>query len=225
MRKQYMLAFFVILLVSMVSSKAEIVCKSEVVIENGILVDYPDTKTDVSYWIPEGVTKTMATIFYNEYVVELYFPSSCTTIVTASCFESALQRVNVDENNESYASIDGILYSKDLATIEYCPPAYPKELFLIPSTTTRIQAECFANNHTIRYLIIPEQVFEIDGFAFEASSVQQIVICGMDTTFTMDAFNFCPNLTAIWIHPGSNADIILNTNTDYIDLREYICYW
>lgn len=225
MRNRFVLALWVVLLLSMVSSKSEIICTPEVVIENGVLVDYPDAKTDATYCVPEGVTKTTATLFYNEYVVELYFPSSCKTIVTASCPDSALQRVIVDENNESYASIDGILYSKDLKTIEYCPPAYPKELFLIPSTTSRIQAECFANNHTIRYLIIPEQVFEIDGFAFEASSVQQIVICGMDTTFTMDAFNFCPNLTAIWIHPGSNADIILNTNTDYIDLREYVCYW
>ncbi len=189
------------------------------------LIEYPTDKLDSSYTIPEGVTYVNVTPFWNLHLQRLSIPSSCIEIALCALEGSSLKAIDVDGRNRVYASIDGVVYDKQQATLLLYPPARQSELFIVPSTVEAIEAEAFANCEGIRYLLIPDQVLDIGGFAFDGSSIREIILCGYETDFSIEAFNFCPKLEKIWVHPNSAAEKRLLTETDYIDLTPLICYW
>lgn len=189
------------------------------------LIEYPMDKLDSCYTVPEGVTHINVTPFWNLHLRQLSIPASCIEIALCASEGSSLEAIDVDERNSVYASIDGVVYDKRQTTLLLYPPARRCELFIVPSTVEAIDADAFSNCRGIRYLLIPEQVLDIGGFAFDGSGIREVIFCGYETDFGIDAFNFCPKLEKIWVHPGSNAEKRLLTETDYIDLTPFIRYW
>ncbi len=53
--------------------------------------------------------------------------------------------INVDSANEKYTSLDGILYSKDYATLYACPQAYEKVDFALDDRVETINRKAFLN--------------------------------------------------------------------------------
>ncbi len=189
------------------------------------LVEYPMDKIDTSYIVPEGITHINVTPFWNLYLQQISIPASCIEITPWASEDSSLEAIVVDECNGVYASIDGVLYNKEQTTLILYPPARRSDLFIVPSTVEMISSDAFVNCDGIRYLLISEQVHDIEGYAFDGSSIEEIVICGNETDFSIAAFNFCPKLKKIWIHSNSAAEKRLLTETDYIDLTPLISYW
>ncbi len=189
------------------------------------LVEYPMDKMDTSYSVPEGVTHINVTPFWNCHLQQLSIPSSCIEIALWASEDSSLEAISVDEHNDVYASIDGVLYDKEQTTLLLYPPARQSELFIIPSMVEVIVSEAFIHCDGIKYLLISEQVHDVEGYAFDGSSIEEIVICGNETDFSIAAFNFCPNLKKIWVHADSAAEKRLLTETDYIVLTALIFYW
>lgn len=201
-------------------------CEDEnVEYEENVMKYYPEDKESMLYTIPEGTKKVSVNIFYNTYLRYLIIPASCDEISFCGIIDSRLQGVIVHPDNEVYATQDGVVYSKDLSTLIFCPPAKEATLFVVPESTQFLYAGCLENVSEINYIVIPDSVKEIGGFAFEESSIMEIVICGMDTELSAETFNYCPVLKEIWLHPNSKAEKILMEDTEYIDLRDKIRYW
>lgn len=79
---------------------------------------------------------------------------------------SCLCSLQVDEKNENFSSMDGILYSKDGKTLIMCPARYNATEYTIPEAVRVISDRAFRGCENIKKLIIPDTVTEIGKEAF-----------------------------------------------------------
>ena len=84
-----------------------------------------------------------------------------------------MEEINIAESNENYASVDGILYNKDLSVLLLCPIALVKK-FAIPETVTTIGPYAFSDIKNLESLILPDNIITIEEYAFAGSSFRKI---------------------------------------------------
>lgn len=136
--------------------------------------------------IPEGVKTIKEYAFANcKKIKEINMPSSvcwigtmefvtngfgqeyiCTeaSFVFAGC--EALEKINVDENNETFCSDDGILFNKDKSSILIYPNAKQGDIYNIPNSVTLISAVSFLECNNLEKIIISSQDIKINILAF-----------------------------------------------------------
>ena len=127
-------------------NKAFSVCDGEMLISNndGTLI-WVDKKASGKIRIPEKVQS----IGWNAF-------AGCGNITDA----------DVDENNKTYASVDGIVYRKDTFAAVFCPEG-KTGLAELSDKCTAINEEAFAGCDKISEIIIPPSCKEIADYAFE----------------------------------------------------------
>ena len=82
------------------------------IIENGVLIKYTGNEENVV--IPLGVVKVDKFAFEDSNVAEIILPSTVETISDVAFNETPnLQKLVVSEDNPTYSSFDGCLYTKD----------------------------------------------------------------------------------------------------------------
>lgn len=87
----------------------------------------------------------------------------------------SLEAINVAFANKVYASIDGVVYRKDLSEVVMMPEAFPHETFTAPSTVRRI-ADCAFYGTNIRLISLPEETESFGYYAFAGSSLLKFTI-------------------------------------------------
>ncbi len=111
-------------------------------------------------------------------LIKIKIPSSVEKIGLGSfewCYE--FKNIEVDENNQNYKSIDGVLYSKDGSTLICFPLAKGISTFTIPSTVKVIGEGAFSQSLYLKQIIIPNSVIRIEKEAFVDSwNLSNIVI-------------------------------------------------
>ncbi len=73
--------------------------------------------------------------------------------------------ITVDPGNSDYASVDGVLYDKNVTTLLYCPAAKEGEL-RIPATVTTIKDWAVANCKRLTKVVVPSTTHAIGAKAF-----------------------------------------------------------
>ena len=111
-------------------------------------------------------------------LAEIVIPDSVTSIgnlVFQGC--SSLTSITVDNNNTSYKSIDGNLYSKDGKTLIQYATGKTATDFTIPDSVTSIGEDAFYNCTSLTSIVIPDGVTSIGTAAFfGCTSLTEIVI-------------------------------------------------
>lgn len=148
----------------------------------------------------------MAAFLYCRMPESLYIPATVTFIgdgAFASNGGDDFSEIIVDEANEHYVSVNGILFTKDEKRLVQCPYAWiPLESYedidyAIPSSVTAIGAYAFCSCYNLVSVLIPESVREIGRHAFYESAIQSVVI-PKNVAFIGDAaFACCLDLNAI----------------------------
>ena len=107
--------------------------------------------------IADGVTEIGEQAFqYCRSLQSISIPSSVTTIGNNAFGDcTALQGINVSEENLHYASIDGILFDKEMSTIIKLPEGYEPEAYNIPDGVTTIGEAAFSGCTLIESIGIP----------------------------------------------------------------------
>ena len=124
-----------------------------------------------------------------------------------SLYCSSLTNITVDNRNTAYASIDGVLFDKNIRTIITYPAGKITRTYTIPSSVTAIGRRAFANCSSLTSVTIPSSVRVIDGWAFEGcSSLTSVTIPSSVTSIGDYSFAGCSSLTSITI-PSSVTSI------------------
>lgn len=177
-------------------------------IENGeaIVVGVPNKSTVTKIVIPdeyEGVPVTKIADFAAtnlEYVTEFYIGKNIKEIGTWALENNQhIAAYEVDESNESFCSVDGVIYTKDMKTIVFFPPAKEGE-YKVADTVENIRTKAFYKCTKITKITLPDTVKEIQEKAFfRCEAMKEINLPNTLTFIGKDAFSYCYGLTKITI--------------------------
>lgn len=129
----------------------------------------------------------------------------------------ALKQFIVDEQNENFRSVDGVLYTKDMKTLLCCPKAYEgKAEFKVPATVEIISRSALSDCK-FEKILLPEGLKRIESMAFlKAENLKEINSYKGETVYAslpeglefigLDAFNYASGLTYLYI-PSSVKEI------------------
>ena len=152
--------------------------------------------------IPNEVETISITGFIGCGTTSLYIPASVKTIITDNS-KNNIKTVHVDENNQYYKDIDGVVYDKEVKTLISYPAGKEDETYVIPDSVTKIGDYAFANNEYIKKLVLPETVEEIGKGAFSGCySLEKINLPSGITSIKEYTFYECGLLSGIILPEG-----------------------
>ncbi len=129
----------------------------------------------------------------------------------------ALKEFVVDEQNESFCAVDGVLYTKDMKTLLCVPKAYEGgKTFIVPETVEVISRSALSDCR-FEEILLPEGLKRIESMAFlKAENLKEINSYKGSKTYAslpeglefigLDAFNYASGLTYLYI-PSSIKEI------------------
>jgi sugar lactone lactonase YvrE len=113
-----------------------------------------------------------------------------------------LTGLTVDPLNPAYASLDGVLFDKGLATLMVCPGGRSGN-YLIPASVTTVAMGAFYNCQHLTGVTIPASVTNLGSSAFlNCSGLASITLPNSIATIGDKTFFNCANLASVSI-PGS----------------------
>jgi len=150
-----------------------------------------------SITVKEGVTNISDYGFYFCcYATSVSIPASVTSIgdyALIECWE--LTSIVVDEDNETYKSVDGVLFSKDMKTLIRFPEALTGS-YSVPNGVTSIGVRAF-HRVSLTAVTLPDGLLEIKNSAFDHCVFKSITIPDSVTTIGNNAFWQCNELTTV----------------------------
>ncbi len=151
--------------------------------------------------IPNSVTNIGYDAFCNcTSLTSITIPDSVTKIgVYAFSDCSKLTSIDVDKNNPSYCSIDGVLFNKDKTILIQYPANKNSKSYIIPDSVTSIADYAFEGCTNLTSVIIPDSVTRIDNYAFkECTNLTSVVIPKSMLSIGDFSFENCYNLQTIY---------------------------
>lgn len=144
--------------------------------DGAVLCDYPAGKEGASYAIPEDVTLVMSWAFQgNPYLETVSVPAGVTDLFCPFGYCPSLREITVDPENPAYKAEDGILYTKDGASLVCYPASREGESFTVPDGVTVLEANAFLQAKNLRQVTIPEGVETLPIFLFkEAEQLEEV---------------------------------------------------
>ena len=147
----------------------------------------------------DGLTQVGDGLFYGCSALKtIEIPASVTTFgkdMFIGC--TSLNELVIDENNPDYASLDGVLYSKDKKTLILYMPGREGESFEIPDYVEKIETYAFYGNESLKSIIIPKTVKEIGEFAFANALIESVTFNASMKEVPKNSFKNCSSLEEI----------------------------
>ena len=111
---------------------------------------------------------------------------------------TTLESVEVDSNNESLSSVDGIVYDKEKKTLIFCPRG--KTSVKVPDGVQTIENSSFYDCKNLKSVSLPNSLKKIGSYAFAfCESLASVSIPAGVTEIGEDAFMDCRSLRTITI--------------------------
>ena len=151
---------------------------------------FSSIKTLASVAIPNSVTSIGGGAFFGPNYKDLTsvtIPSSVTSIGTYA-FLRGLSSINVDEGNQAFTSVDGVLFNKDMSRLIAYPAKKEGASYIIPKSVTVIENGAFAHTKCTS-LTIPNSVTTIGENAFFSTSISSYIIPSSVSSIGVDAFD------------------------------------
>jgi hypothetical protein len=81
------------------------------------------------------------------------------------CECTSLERIEVDEDNPSLCSVDGVLFNKDRTMMYAYPGGARNESYIVPDGVIRLLGHTFSNNPYLTSVFLPNSVILIGSFS------------------------------------------------------------
>ena len=177
----------------------------------------PGAKTG-AFTIPTAVTDVYDRSFKDaKNLTSVTFPKNYSgTFDMAYVFENCekLTALNFAGTNANYATVDGVVYKKDMTELYFVPNAKSGS-YTIPATVTNIQNNrAFKNCSKLTEIIFPEGLTEIRFDTTGMTSLAKMTIPASVTAISSNFYDNFPNLVVSG-YEGSYAEIY----TNYYDVK------
>ena len=156
--------------------------------------------------LPSGLITIQAWVFaYAGDSLVLNIPASATS-VSDEAFQALDGYINVDTNNPTYSSEDGVFFNKTKTWLYQCPTTKSGS-YTVPSTVTNIRRYSFVSCKMLTEIIVPPSVTQIDYYTFrDCQNLASIFLPNTLTKIVDFAFLNCYKLESITI-PASVTSI------------------
>lgn len=151
--------------------------------------------TDTNIVVPE----TYAGLPVKEIGVYAFCGQNAVTSITISktvgkigecAFDSTLlQAIHIVEENEMYASLDGVLYTKDMQTLLVYPTNKKDKSFHVPDSVTKIETFAFQNNLHMTDLFLPVDIEPHDPVYWVQAEIKNIFYKGNAKQWEQHTYN------------------------------------
>lgn len=149
----------------------------------------------------EGLESFYGNCFDNCAIRELRLPKSVKAVYGKPHSEF-FKAFYVDPENDELCSVDGVIYSKDMKSLELCPAGIEGEL-TVPDGVKYISSHAFAFCPRITKVVIPDSVCDIGYGCFEdCKNLETVVIGNGVEEIDENAFARCERLSAIVFGSG-----------------------
>lgn len=216
MKKKSIIAVCILIALSMLLSGcgAQLSAGSEEIkykVENSkaIVTELPNKTTIKTVTIPDeydGVPVTEIADFAgcNLESVEIIEIGKNVESIGEWAFENnqSLKAINVSEENESFCSVDGVLFTKDMKTLLFYPAAHGEE-YVIPESVQTLRTKSFYKCSGLKKLTLSPNLKTIEEKTFfRCSSLTELSIPETLEYIGKDAFGYCSEIKEITIPKG-----------------------
>jgi len=182
-----------------------------------------DCDSLASVTIPSSVMSIGETAFYDcDSLTNITIPSSVTSIGERAFFRCYhLTNIIVDNRNPAYASIDGVLFDKNIRTLITYPSGKNQRTYIIPSSVMTIGLFAFYDCDNLTSVTIPSSVTSIGEGAFHSSNnLTNITIPSSVTSLGRWVFSECNNLTSVTLSRRTQVGNSVFPETTRITYRD-----
>ena len=144
-------------------------------------------------------------------LTEIHIGKNVSAMEMSFVYCKGLLNINIDQENQNYSSIDGVVFSKDRTAIVLYPGGKEATSFSIPDGVEMIERECFFGHSYLSHIDMPDTVRSIGWNAFGVcKNITNIVLPASAKELADLAFYYCDNLETIIIpesvtYIGENA--------------------
>ena len=172
------------------------------------------TLTDVS--LPNSLTTIRGGTFRYSGITNLYIPASVTEAQGAFYQNRTLYSIEVDPDNPTYQSIDGVLYNKDGTYLIQYPSGNESTTFTVPNGVRHLGTYSVAFNTFLNTVIVSSTVFDVGDEQFQGdTSLTNVVFLNTGASqFGSSTFYDDPNIEWIYFRGDlPSGDAIMNGAT------------
>jgi hypothetical protein len=148
--------------------------------------------------LPANLVSIGASAFIGCGLTSVLIPASVTSIgVETFVNNTLLGAINVEAGNPNYASVEGVLFDKNIVTLlQY--PASRSGAYTIPTSVTTIGRSAFDRVASLTEITIPVGLTKLDTNAFfRCTSLKTVSIPSTVTSISVQPFAGCYSLTSI----------------------------
>ena len=114
---------------------------------------------------------------------------------------SGLKKITVNENNQSYKDVDGILFSKDDKMLIKYPAKKETAEYVISEDAAIICTGAFMDNEYLRKITIGNFVTAVSDYAFKnCTALEDVELGGNVRIIGNESFKNCPKLVLVNVH-------------------------
>ncbi len=144
----------------------------------------------VEEWIlPKSLKKIGPYAFYDSTVKKFNIPENIESISPTFLSSSNLIEITVDSNNKNFASVDGVLFDKNVTQLVKYPEKKEVATYTIPNTVISINDNAFQGCYKIQNLVISDSIEKIGPLAFESATINTIKIGSRVSNIDEKAFD------------------------------------
>ena len=185
----------------------------------------------------EGLTSIGTSAFDGTALRQVFIPRTVQSIGSGALncctnfngLAPTLQMISVDEDNEWFCAVDGVLYDKAQTTLICYPGANARTLFVIPDSVTGIADKAFRLSVNLMNVHIPASVTQIGAATFDSCTSLEYLCCDSDRCYAKEyaadngfSFRLCDGHTgAARVAGDANGDGIVNLK-DVVLMRRYL---
>ncbi len=156
-------------------------------------INLPDKITNIgrgTFW----ECRSLSSIYIGKNIVE----------IASDAFNrcSSLQRFEVDEQNNSFCSDNGVLFTKDKSILIRYPEAGFADVYNAPNGVVEIADNAFESCENIKEVILPKSLRIIGDHSFQFCKFKNIILPPSLEVIKDDAFQACSELTSVSIPEG-----------------------